>query len=324
MAYTGTGASLQIGKESTWGTAVSGTNDINITSESLKLNLTKTVEDTLIARVAPSARLLMSAEAGGSVSGILKPEFAGRLLQLALGGTDTVAANSPVTGAYTHSIVACSASGTLPSFTAIVDRRVSVKKYSGCKIASFTLDAAAGDYVKYTLDIKAKDESAGTLATLPAFSLKSFKAVGASITLGGTSVPAKSVKVTVNNSLQDTGQTYTTGLYKGEPLHGTREITVDVELNYETVVDTIDSTNYQTDTPLATVVLTLVSPSMVVGSTPYTVTVTLANVAVTGVERNVSGQTVIPAKISGQATSVSSTEPITVQVIDATATAYSA
>ena len=324
MAYTGTGAALQIGKESAWGTAVTGTNNVNMLSESIKLNADKKTEDTLIASVAPANRLLMSLDVSGDFSGILKPEFAGRLLHLALGGTDTVATGSPVASANTHSIVAVGASGTLPSFTAIVDRRASVLKYSGCKIDSFSLEGAAADYVKYTASIKAKDQASGSLASLSAFSLRSFKTVNATLTMGGTTYAAKNVKLNIANKLEDVGQTYSTGLYKGEPIHTTREITVDVDLNYEAAVDTLATTNYETDTVLATVVWTLLSPSMVTGSTPYTVTITMKNVVVTNVDRNVGGSGLLTAKVSGMATSVSTDEPITVAVIDGTATAYSA
>lgn len=324
MAYTGTGATLQIGKESSWGSAVAGAKNVNMTSESIKVNADKKVEDTLIASVAPSSRLLMALDVSGSFSGILKPEFAGYLLHLAVGGTDTVAANTPVSGAYTHSIVAATAGGTLPAFTAIVDRRAGVRKYSGCKMDSFSLEAAAGDFVKYTANIKAKDESSGSLAGLSALSLSSFKTVNATLTMAGTTYAAKNVKLNIGNKLEDQGQTYGSGLYKGEPIHGTREITVDVDLNYEASTDTVFDTNYITDTVLATVVLTLYSPSYVTGTTPYAVTITLANVAVTNIERNVGGSGLLTAKISGQATSVSTTAPITVAVVDATSAAYSA
>lgn len=322
-AYSGSGAKLQIGKELTYATAVAGAKDVNMTSESLKLNPVKQQEETLVASKSGAPRLLMSLDAGGDFSGILKPEFAGYLLYLALGGTDTKTDNSPVIGAYSHSIVAASAGAAFPSFTAIVDRRLSVRKYSGCKIDSFRLEGAAGDYVKYTATIKAKDESAGSLASITN-ALKSFKTINATITLGGTTVDAKKVTLTIANKQEEVGQTYTTGLYKEEPLHGIRDITVSVELNHSAIVDTIAAANLITDTPLATVVWTLYSPSMVTGTTPYAVTITLKNVDVSECLANISGTGIIPASITGTAATVSTDEPITCVVVDATTTAYSA
>lgn len=266
--YSGTGSSLQVGKESSWGSAAAGAKDANMLSESIKLNANKTVEDTLIAAKAPSAKLIMGLDAAGDFSGILKPENAGYLLHLALGGTDSVGSGVPVASTYTHTIPLAAANGTLPSFTAIVDRRVSVKKYSGCKVASLKLEGAAGDYVRYTLSLLAKDESSGSLASLSALALKSFKTVNATLTVGGSAIAAKKVTLNLNNALQDVGQTYGSGLYKGEPIHGTREVTIDVELNYETAVDTLDSTNYQTDTVVASIVWVLESPSIITGTTP--------------------------------------------------------
>lgn len=323
MAYTGTGASLQIGKESAWGTAVAGAKNANMTSESIKLSADKKTEDTLVASKNSSARLLMGLSVAGDISGIMKPEFAGYLLYLALGGTDTVTANSPVTGAYSHSIVAAAANGTLPSFTSIVDRRAAVKKYSGCKIDSFSLEGSVGDFLKYTATLKAKDESSGSLASLSALSLGSFRTVGASLTIGGTAYPVKKVTWKHSNKLSDVGQTYGSGLYNTEPVMGTREDEMDIELMHSADVDTISTTYGQTDTGV-TLVWTITSGSMITGSTPYTITITLNNVSLDIPEANVGGADLISAKMTGYAQSVSSTEAVTVGVIDATATAYSA
>jgi len=321
MADVGSGAQLQIGKETTWGTAVAGAKIINFTSESIKVNADKKTEDTLIASTAPSGKDLMKLEVSGDFSGILRPEFAGYLLRLAFGGSDTKTDNSPVTGAYTHSIPLVGASGTLPSFTAIIDRKVAVKKYSGCKIDSFSLEGAAADYVKFTVSVKGKDEATGTLASLSALALQSFKTVGASLTIGGTTYDAKSVKFNLKNNLQDVGQTYSSGVYVLEPIHGQREATVDIDLNYGSDTETLFDTNYVTDTKAA-IVWTLKSPSMVTGSTNYTVTITMNNVAITSVERNVNGAGVLTATVSGQALSIGSTEPVVATVIDATSTVY--
>lgn len=322
MAVVGSGAQLQIGKETTWGTAVAGAKIINFTSESIKVNADKKTEDTLIASTAPSGKDLMKLEVSGDFSGILRPEFAGYLLRLAFGGSDTKTDNSPVTGAYTHSIPLVGASGTLPSFTAIIDRKVAVKKYSGCKIDSFSLEGAAADYVKFTVSVKGKDEATGTLASLSALALQSFKTVGASLTIGGTTYDAKSVKFNLKNNLQDVGQTYGSGVYVLEPIHGQREATVDVELNYDSNTETLFDTNYTTDTKVGSIVWTLKSPSVVTGSTQYTVTITMNNVVITSVERNVNGAGVLVAKVSGQALSIGSTEPVVATVIDATSTVY--
>ncbi len=173
-----------------------------------------------------------------------------------------------------------------------------MKKYTGCKVDSFSLEGAAGDYVKFTVSVKAKDESTGSLASLSALALQSFKTVNATLTLGGTTYDSKSVKFNLKNNLQDVGQTYGSGLYNLEPIHGQREATVDIDLNYGSDTETLFDTNYVTDTKIASIVWTLKSPSVVTGSTNYTVTITLNNVAITSVERNVNGAGVLVAKVS--------------------------
>ncbi len=75
---------------------------------------------------------------------------------------------------------------------------------------------------------------------------------------------------------------------------------------------------------VGTITWVLESPSIIVGTTPYRITITLNNVVIDGIERNVSGQAIIPARFTGLATAVSTDDPISVAVIDAQATAYRA
>lgn len=323
MAFSvGTGAGVQLGKESAWGSVAVGTNIINFTSESMKVTADKKDEGNLVASVSPTARDLMSIKVDGSLSFILRPEFAGFLMKAAFGGTDTVATGSPVVGANTHSIALVSATGTLPSYTVLVDRKVSVKKYTGMKVDSLQLDAKTGDYVKGTITVKAKDEGTGTMASLTPLALQSFRCINATLTLAGTTYDVTGSTFKINNKLEDAPQTYASGLYSTEPVHGMREITIDFEMPYAAAIDTLSTTNYLTETKVATAILTLQSPSMVTGTTPYQVKITMNNVAITDVSTNVGGTGLISSKVSGIALSVGATAPAIVEVIDATATAY--
>lgn len=318
----GSGSQCQIGKESAYGTPVSATKAINFTSESVKLTVDKRDEGNLISSVSPTARDLMAAKVDGSVSFILRPDFAGFLFKAAFGGTDVITASSPVVGSTKHTIALAAANASLPSYTLIMDRKVSVKKYSGMKIDTLQLDAKAGDYVKGSFTIKAKDESTGTAASIAATSLMSYKCVGGTLTLAGTPYDINGATVKLNNKLQDVPQTYTSGLYNPEPIHGMREITLDFDIPYDTNIDTIRDTNLTTETKIATAVLTLISPSMITGTTPYKVVLTLNNVAITDVTSNVSGSGIITAKVSGIALAVGATAPATVDVYDDQSTAY--
>ena len=318
----GSGSQVQMGKENAYGTAVAGTAVINFTSESIKLSVDKKDEGNLISSLSPTARDLMSAKVEGSVSFILRPDSAGFLFKAAMGGTDTVTQNSPETGAHKHSIALVAANGTLPSYTLIVDRKVAVKKYSGVKIDNFQLDAKAGDYVKGSFTIKGKDESTGTTATIAATTTKSFKCLGGSLTLGGTTYDINGATVKIANKLQDVPQTYASGLYNPEPIHGMREITLDFDIPYDSNIETLRDTNLTTEVALASAVLTLQSPTMITGTSPYKVVFTMNNVAVTDISANVGGTGIISAKVSGIALAIGSTAPAIVEVYDATSTAY--
>jgi len=323
MAFSvGTGAGVQLGKEGAWGSTAVGTNIINFTSESMKVTADKRDEGNLVASVSPTARDLMSIKVDGSLSFILRPEFAGFLFKAAFGGTDTVATGSPVAGANTHSIALVSATGTLPSYTVLVDRKVSVKKYTGTKIDSLQLDAKTGDYVKGTITVKAKDEGTGSMAVLTPLALQSFRCVNASLTLGGTVYDVTSSTFKISNKLEDAPQTYSSGLYLAEPIHGMREITLDFEMPYAAAIDTLATTNLLTETKVASAVLILQSPSMVIGTTPYQVKITMNNVAITDVSTNVGGTGLISSKVSGIALSVGATAPAVVEVVDDKTVAY--
>jgi hypothetical protein len=107
-----------------------------------------------------------------------------------------------------------------------------------------------------------------------------------------------------------------------EPINGVRQPTITLELPADATTDTLKTNYYYTDSVASSVVFTLLSPSIITGTTQYKVVITLNNVAITEHKANVSGSGPIMATITGCATAVGSTEPLTVQVIDNQATAY--
>jgi hypothetical protein len=324
MAFnTGAGTRVAIGKEAAgaWGTPVADTMLINYSSESMAPELTKTEEESLLAGYGPAAFDLMSFKAGGDISAVLKPENAGLLMYAAMGGTDTVAV---VTGQQQHSIVMQTASAALRSFTLYVDRKQAVKRYSGCKMSSLKISAKAGDYVKFTATWKGKDEASGSITTSTVPSLKAYKFIGATVTAGGTSLEVTGFDFTYDNMLEDGPQTSVSGLYASEPEHGKRKITVTIEMPYNANAETIYTTNYITEAVLSTVVLHLESPSIIATTYKYRMDITLNNVAVTAQSHNIGSAGIIMTSITGEATEVGATKPMTAVIYDATATAYSA
>lgn len=312
--YVGTGSTIQIGKESTFGTAATMTDLVNFTSESVNVSVEKSDEGSLLASKTATTRDLMAIAVGGSISFILRPEFAGLLFHAALGGADTV--TSAGTGLYKHTMKLAGVNDDLPSLTVTVDRKAACKAYTGCTVSSLSLECAAGDYVKGSFDIIGHDEDAGTLASLPAYSIPSYRCTSATFTLGGNSLDISNCTINLDNALEDAPRTYSSGLLSGQPQHGQRGITVNFEIPYSSAIETLRSTYLTTETNAA-IVLTFAS-----SDDDYTCTVKLPNVSINSVENNVSGSGIITASIGGEALSVGSTEPITVEIVDANENEY--
>jgi len=316
--YTGAGASLQIGKESVFGTGVPPTELVDITSESMKVSVEKGDEGSLLASKTPQSRDLLGISAGGSVSFILRPEFAGLLLHAALGGAD-VCAQVGATEKYTHTLTLGGANSALPSLTLVVDRKAAIKKYPGCTIASLSLDCAAGDYVKGSIELKGIKEETGTLnANLTGFTIPSYRCTSATFTIGGATFDISSASFKLDNALEDAPKTYASGLYPGQPAHGVRSVTISFEIPYSASVDNLKDT-YLTTEANASVVLTFSS-----SNSDYSIKLTIPNLSINDIEASVGGTGLISATVSGEAISVGSTEPLTIEVTDKTSTAYGA
>lgn len=320
---TGSGARVAIGKESAWGTPVPDTMLMHFTSEGLAPEINKVEEESLLAAKAAAAYDLMGIKVSGDISGIVKPEMAGFLLKAALGGTDNVVQNQGgVTGQHQHTIELQAAATALPSYTIMVDRKVAIKRYSGCRVESLKLSAKAGDYVRFTLAVKGKDESAGSIVTTTPPSRKAYKFIGATVTLGGTAFEATGIDLDILNQLEEGPQTNVSGLYHTDPMHTKRKVTISIEKPYDAAAETLRDTNLLTEAVLATVVLHLESPEIIAASSKYRMDVTLRNVAILDVKTNVGGAGVLTTSISGEATAVGSTEPISAVIYDNQSAAY--
>ena len=317
MFYTGSGAQLQFGKESTFGTGVAPTNLVDLTSESIKQSVEKGDEGSLLASKTAMSRDLLGITLDGSISGILRPEMAGLMFHAALGGADTVAA-ATIEGNYTHTFNLCGASALLPSLTFVMDRHAAVKKYAGCTIGSLSLECAAGDYVKFSADLKGIKEEAGALTSGLTLSIPAYRCTNASFTIGGTSFDISNATWKLDNALEDADKTYASGLYLGQPQHGQREVSIDFDIPYNAGFETFKSTYLDTETNAA-IVLTFQSTN-----SDYKVSITMPNVAITDADAGISGTGKISASASGVALTVGSTEPVTVVVEDKTSTAYGA
>ena len=317
MAFiTGSGTTIQFGKESGFAISANPTTLINHTNEGISVSVSKGDEGSLLVSKTPSSRDLLSIGVDGSISFILRPEFAGLLFNLALGGNDNCS-QIDESEWYKHNFCLCDVNQNLPSTTIVIDRKAVVKKYPGCTISSFSLTCAAGDFVKGSIDIKGVREETGSLNTsLPNFSIPSYKCISATFSVGGSIFDISSASLKIDNALEESPKTYSSGLYSGQPQHGKRSVTLDFEIPYSSAIEDF-KLNYLTTENNTEVVLTFAS-----SISDYKIEVIIPNLSINDVSANIGGTGILTASITGEALSVGDIEPIEVNITDKISTPY--
>lgn len=313
---TGSGTSIQIGKEDSFGSAIVPNTLINHTNEGINVSVSKGDEGSLLSSKTPISRDLLAITVDGSISFVLRPEFAGLLFHLSLGGADT-SMRIGESALYTHTFNLCSANEDLPSFTTVVDKRAGVKQYPGCTISALTLTCAAGDFVKGSFDLKGFKEEVGSLnSSVPSFSIPSFRCTSATFNVGINAFDISSATFKIDNALEEAPKTYSSGLYSGRSQHGIRSATIDFEIPYSREIEEFKS-NYLTTESTTEVELTFTSSNQ-----DYKVEIKMANVSINSVSANIGGTGILTASISGEALSIGNVEPLTVIITDKTEVPY--
>ncbi len=317
MAFlTGIGSSLQIGKESTFAQGAIPTALVDISSESIKVGVEKGDEATLLGSKTPANRDLLSVSVEGSLSFVLRPEFAGLLLHAALGGTD-VCTRIEDTDFYTHTLTLANVGALLPSLTVIVDRKAAVKRYTGCTISSLSLECAAGDYVKGSIDLKGTKEETGSLNTsLKGFLIPSYRCNSATFSFADEEWDISSATLKVDNALEAAPRTYASGLYASQPQSGKRNVSLSFEIPYSSKVESLKN-EYLLSENTAEITLAFTS-----SNSDYTITVVCPNVSVGEVDATIGGTGILSSSISAEALSVGDEEPLTIIIVDKNATPY--
>ena len=315
MAYrVGSGSVCQAAKQTAWGTPATPDTLINMTSESINVTVEKGDEGNLLASKTANQRDLMSIKVGGSLSTVLRPEFADWLFGVAMG---TVTGTS---GAYKYTLAA--PNSELPVSTLVLSRGGIVKTYPDVTIKSLKISAAAQDYVKVDLElagvneIAAGEEGAKTIQTL-SFTLPSYRCTMASLLYGagGASSPTttlcvESCDITIDNGMEDSPATYCSGAYAGRPVMGLRNVTVDFSIPYSDAVDTFRKTYYLAEESPCIALKLIFTTS----NEDENIEIYLPYVNITSAEGNVGGSGIIDSSFSGEALSVGTAEPITVTV----------
>jgi len=301
----GKGTSLQMGEESSYGQGGTLTHELNFLSESLKYIPEKKSEDTLVAGITKPGYDIMGYRVEGDFSLLLKPRNIGLLLAMTFGVEASPTLKAETTGVYKHSFspILPGISNSLLSFFMVVDRHVSVKKYTGLKAESMRLEAKSQDYLRGTWTVKGKQEDTGTKNTgLSIPDLKAFKFKGGTLKYDSGTAFGKVSGVTLNysNKLDEPDYTLESGDYPDEPEYGEREITLELDCWYNSVTEAMRASNYIGNTPFD-LALTFVSPSLIEPDEPYTLEILIPQFLFTEAHPNIQGEGKIRMNITGTA-----------------------
>ena len=335
MMVTGQGTTVQIGKESSWGTGVTPTAAINYTSEGFKLVVDRTEEDSLLGAATSREMDIQKKSTTFDLSLLAKPENIGLLIGMALGEEASPSLVSQGSGVYAHAFtpLASSVNASLPKFTAVVDRHVAIKKYVGNKVDTMKISCKSGDYMRIDFSGRGKDEEAGSLASslsIPA--LKAFRFAGGTVTFDGVEFgDITSVDFDYSNALDEGEQTTGSGYYGTENEPQKRAITISCETFYNNASETVREAKYKTESTVA-VVLKFNSPSLAydadtdgeedTGDIPYSIEIAMPLVVVTGCDPNVTGPDKLRLTITGTATESDSASAVTITLVDKKSTKY--
>ena len=308
----GSGSVCQAAKQTTWGTSVTPDTLLNMTGESITVTPERGDEGNLLASKTKAPEDLLSIVTEGGIDTVLRPDFVDWLLECAMGKKSS--------GTYTLA----DPNTQIPFSTIVMSRGGIVKTYPDCTIRRLTITAPAQDYVRASIDfVGTKEIAAGatgaqTIQSL-SFESRSYRCTQATLlygTGGGTpanSLCVESVEIDIDNGIEDPPATYCSGLYNERPIPGLRVVGVNVSIPYDTAIDTFRET-YLLDPDAPTVALKL---TFTTSDEDEKVEVLLPHVSINDAGGNVGGAGIIDASFSGEATSVGSTEPITITVTHA-------
>lgn len=281
---------VQYGIEDTYGTVGTAIKQIEIASETFKLNLNKKEEGLLTGQAVGGRVRTVSKSNEGGFKTIARPDDVGLFLAAALGDEATVTVVPSSTAAYKHDFTITD-EDVLPSLFFKVKRDSTVvKSYSGLAVESVNFDSTAEDYLNIDVALVGKDEEDDDLETgLSVSPLAPFRFAGATLTVGGSPLEVVSTKFSYVNNHDAKTQTNLSGLYFKQPEVGQRDITAEVEAIYDAESNGVRDNYWLTDNDVAISIM-FVSGQDVETGYPYSLTFTLPLCQVTEATVNISGK----------------------------------
>ena len=319
--YTGIGSKFQIGDETTYGTLPEMDMTLNYLNESLKLEVKKEDEETLLAGKTINGVNINGYDVSGDFTVNLKPEnlsFFKYFLK------EEAAPTMVSTGYYKHTLTFYNPTDEQPSFSATIDRKAKVVAYTGLLASSVSIQGDARSPISVKVSVKGQGKEVdGTISeTLEDPALESFNAIGGSVSIKGSVInDITSASIEIDESLDDGAPTYGSGLYNNKHQHGRKIAKPTFDCYYNSATSPIREADYKGNTYIANYI-EWVSRSEVSAGNPYKIRFTMPKVSINEASPTVSGKDVIKLTISGNATSNASTEPLTVEIWDNVATKY--
>lgn len=326
--FSGNDAALQIGLETTWGTAVTPTLALEFTSEDGTTNQNMINSNALIG--APTDyRLVKGTEDNtNSITIEVNPQNIGLLLGLMAG--EEAAPVSVDTDVYQHDFTAVTGANTLPHFTMRIDRKDDVYTFVSNKINQVSFECSPNGILMATIDTQGQKEQVGdaleslSYADIDPFTFQDlttlFGTAGATPATASDSVTG--FNFTWNNNLEEPIQVADGSQYSTEFDYQKREMTMSLEVQLSTETSAFRTSNYMAGTPLS-VSATFSSPTVVETGYPYSLSFTILQGYITEDPKFVvSGPERITGTLNIKATSKGGDEPVTVSLIDGSASSY--
>lgn len=313
----GNNATMQVGVQSNWSTAVAPTLQLEFTSESLQY-LPNYMESDALTGARTSDRMDISGiKVEGGFDIIVNPDNIGLLLSALLGAEADPAAVDG-SAVYDHEFTPMSAnvSSSLPKLTITVDRIVGVLGYVGCKLDSMSLNAQTQDYLRASFNVRGYDEETDTLSSLSASTKRPFQFVDGSLQLDGSDyADVTSFTMDYSNNLENDLYTLngSTRMQEIEPQK--RDITFSLDTLYSSTSNTTRTNKFKAGSQVS-LTLTFTSTENVLSGKPYTLTIEAPNCYITEAHPNVGGPDRITMNMSLRAVEESGESPVTITLRD--------
>lgn len=313
----GNNATMQVGAQTNWSTAVAPTLQVEFTSESLQYMPMYMESDALTGARTTDRMDISGIKVEGGFDIIVNPDNIGMLLAALMGAE---ASPSAVDGSavYDHVFTPMSANtaSSLPKLTVVIDRIVGVLGYVGVKLDSMSLNAQAQDYLRASFTTRGYDEATDTLESLSASTKRPFQFVDGSLQIDDSDyADVLSFTMDYSNNLENDRFTLNGSNKMQEIEPQKRDITFTLDTLYSTSTNTTRTNKFKGGVT-ADLSLTFTSTEEVLTDKPYTLTIEAPNCYITEAHPNVSGPDRITMSMSMRATETGGESPVTITLRD--------